>query len=440
MRKNLRKVLTFLAAGTMLFSSMTAFAGQSTDGMADGTAYLNINNEEWSDFEATYENAVITGDGQYTVSMTATEGQSMVQFNALEVVNGEATLGTACVLTVDEIKINGEVVELTGKSYTCSADGGGVTTRVNIYNEWNAPDETATAGDDKHLDQRVAEGSVADASACLFSSDYCNASSQSGFLVESMEVTFTVSGYGTNAGASEEEAEALSVDLNGTYFAGVAIQGPKYTFRDCWENEGTGFGTDAFNQVTKQGDTAGLESVPATISDVDIAGNGTYTVSITGIEWPSDEFDAQDYLNLLILSTSIPNTGEVTVSDITLTIDGKTISDITPTQEPGSDYIRINIQNIYSDIETVKTIGYYAVPCKDITISFTVSGFAYDAEVTETATTETSTDTEVNLISEAPAEEASSGVSPVLIIVIAVVVIAAVAAVVVVSSKKKNNK
>ena len=122
-------------------------AAQSTDGLADGTAYLNINNADWADFEAEWTNAEITGDGSYTVAMKAAEPQNLAQFNALEVVNGESVLGTGCVLTVDSIKINGEEVELQGPSFTCSADGAGVTTRVNIYNEWNAPDETATAGD-----------------------------------------------------------------------------------------------------------------------------------------------------------------------------------------------------------------------------------------------------------------------------------------------------
>jgi hypothetical protein len=156
--KKFKKLLAAVCTGAMMLSSITVFGAQDTSGLADGTAYLNINNADWSDFDAEWTNAEITGDGSYTVGMTATEGQSLVQFNALEVVNGESYLGTGCVLTVDSIKINGEDVELTGSSYTCSADGAGVTTRVNIYNEWNSPDATAVAGDDNHLDNRVAEG------------------------------------------------------------------------------------------------------------------------------------------------------------------------------------------------------------------------------------------------------------------------------------------
>ena len=211
-------------------------AAQSTDGLADGTAYLNINNADWSDFEAEWTNAEITGDGSYTVAMKAAEPQNLAQFNALEVVNGESVLGTGCVLTVDSIKINGEEVELQGPSFTCSADGAGVTTRVNIYNEWNAPDETATAGDDSHLDQRVAEGSVMDATAMLFSSDYLTAG------ITDLEVAFTVSGYGT---AAAEGGSSAPVTAEGPAIAHLNINNADWTeFEGEWTDaEITGDGT-----------------------------------------------------------------------------------------------------------------------------------------------------------------------------------------------------
>lgn len=133
--KKFRKLLAAVLSLGMILSVQPVSAAQDTSALADGTAYLNINNADWSEFDAEWTNAEITGDGTYTVGMVAKEGQSLVQFNALEVVNGESVLGTGCVLTVDSIKINGEEVELQGKSYTCSADGAGVTTRVNIYNE-----------------------------------------------------------------------------------------------------------------------------------------------------------------------------------------------------------------------------------------------------------------------------------------------------------------
>ncbi len=442
--KKLKKLLAAVFSGTLLLSSMTVFGAQDTSGLADGTAYLNINNSDWGDFEAEWTNVEITEDGTYTVAMNATEGQALAQFNALEVVNGESVLGTGCVLTVDSIKINGEDVELLGSSYTCSADGAGVTTRVNIYNEWNAPDDTATVESDGHLDQRVAEGNLMDATACLFSSDYVDASSGSGFLVESIEVTFTVSGYGTEAsgsdsGDAEETASAGSVDLDGTYNAYIGIQTPLYSFRNAYDDETYGYGTDYFNQITGW-DGSDPITMEGTITDTEIAGNGTYTVSITGMNFSDDEFASQDYFNLIFLSTDIPNTGEIKISDIVLTVDGSTPS-ISPIVSPDSEtYLNMLIQNIWN--EDVATIGYYSVPPTDISITFTVSGFNYDNEsatATDIAADESDSDADEAAAVSEDTEEESSGISTVVIVVIVIVVIVVIAVIAVAASKKKKN-
>ena len=402
-------------------------------------AHLSINNSDWSEYEATYTDAEITGDGTYTVSMEATEGQKLVQFNALEVANGELILGTAYTITVDSIKINGEEVELQGPSYTCSADGGGVNTRVNLYNEWNTPDPEATAGDDNHLDCRVAEGNVADATACLFSSDYVDASSQSGFLVQSIEVTFTVAGCGAAAEAGEAPA-VESVDLNGTYNAYFGLQTPTFSFRNAFDDATYGRDTEYFNQITGW---EGSDAVKreGSFTDAEIAGNGTYTVSVSGMDLTGD-FDSQDYFNLLFLSTDIPNSGEITISDIKLNIDGRDVT-IAPILSPDSvNYVCMLIQNIWN--EDVATIGYYSVPPKEMSITFTVSGFAYDNESVAAETVEPSSEAAPSSdAAAAPAEapaESSSGVSPVVIVVIVVVVVAVIAVAVVLGKKKKSSK
>ena len=121
MRK-FKKVLASILAGTLVLSNaVPVLAAQDSSSLPDGTAYLNINNSEWAEFDAEWVNAEITGDGSYTVSMTAAEAQDLSQFNALEVVNGESVLGTGAVITVDSIELNGEKIELQGSSYTCSS-------------------------------------------------------------------------------------------------------------------------------------------------------------------------------------------------------------------------------------------------------------------------------------------------------------------------------
>lgn len=427
--------VTFTVSGYGTQAAAAESTGEAVAVEGPAIAHLNINNADWSEFEAEYVDVEITGDGTYSVSMTATEGQSLAQFNALEVENGELILGTGYTITVDSIEINGEAVELQGPSYTCSADGGGVTTRVNIYNEWNSPDETATAGDDDHLDCRVAEGSVMDATACLFSSDYVDASSGSGFKVESIVVNFTVAGCGT-AGEAGEAAEVEAVDLNGTYNAYLGLQTPTYSFRNAFDDATYGRDTEYFNQMTGWDGNDPVKK-DGTFTDAVIAGNGTYTVSASGLGLDGD-FDSQDYFNLIFISTDIPNTGEITISDIVLNVDGRDVQ-INPILSPDSvNYVNMLIQNIWND--EVATIGYYSVPPKEVTVTFTVSGFAYDNEAAAAPVEEPSEEPEA-APAEAPVEDASSSsVSTVVIVVIVVVVIAVVVvAAVVLSKKKKQN-
>ncbi|MBR1861433.1 MAG: hypothetical protein IJ796_06200 [Lachnospiraceae bacterium] len=232
----------------------------------------------------------------------------------------------------------------------------------------------------------------------------------SGFSKVEYTVTINSIQVGTPAAAEEEAVQTEPVDLGGTYNAYIGLQGPKYTFRDAYDNEATGFGTDFFNQLTFQGDTAEKTSVPATFNDVQIAGNGTYTVGATDIAWPDDEFSDQDYMNLIFFSTDIPNSGEITISDVVLKINGSEVSDINPQFEEGSAHMQCNIQNIW--VDELKTIGYYGVPFSSIEISFTVSGFNYDAAVAEEPAAEPAETTEPaaeSTTEEAPA--ASSGCS-----------------------------
>ncbi|MCR4618153.1 MAG: hypothetical protein K5669_08220 [Lachnospiraceae bacterium] len=218
------------------------------------------------------------------------------------------------------------------------------------------------------------------------------------------KVEYTITINDIQVGTPVEEAVTTEeVALDGTYNAYIGLQGPKYTFRDAYDNEATGFGTDFFNQLTFQGDTAEKSSVPCTFNDAVIAGNGTYTVSATDIEWPADEFSDQDHMNLIFFSTDIPNTGDITVSDIVLKVNGSEVSDINPTIEEEGKHIQFNIQNIW--VDELATIGYYAVPFQTIEISFNVSGFSYDAAATEEPAAEEPATEEP--ATEEPAAEAS---------------------------------
>ena len=108
------------------------------------TAYLMYANSDWSaqywggDAEGgvAAQNADVTGEGNYTIGLdfTGTEAGAAagLAFAAVGVTNGEQTLPNYYI-RINEIKVNGEAIVFT-KGYTSSDDG--VTTRMNIFNEW----------------------------------------------------------------------------------------------------------------------------------------------------------------------------------------------------------------------------------------------------------------------------------------------------------------
>ena len=245
--KLLKRLSAALVAGVVAIAAVpnVAFAGEARDAeiaaYADGTAYLTINNSDWADFEATYTTAEITGDGTYTVSMEAKEAQNLAQFNALQVKNGENVMGNKSIVTVDEIKINGEKIEMAGYSYTCAVDGKGPDTRVNLYNEWNKPtDDSGNVAADTRCTQDATK-----ATAMLWGADKLE-----GF--KSVEVTFTVSDFGKNEAApavKEKVAEPLPAEGTPAYI----------TFSDTawanqWWNDGKEYATVTMNKATVTGE------------------------------------------------------------------------------------------------------------------------------------------------------------------------------------------
>lgn len=205
----IKKIVAAIAAAAVAVSTMavSAFAAQNTDSLADGTAYLNINLSDWSEFDATWENAEITGDGTYTVSMTGADGINIGQFNALEIKNGETVFNRTYTVTVDSIKING-VEQKIGEGYTCSADGVGLTTRVNLYNEWNTPSEDVS--DDGAVDCRAADGDVMSKTARMIDASCLETATND------IEVTFTVAGTGAAAEATADTAETTEAPAETT--------------------------------------------------------------------------------------------------------------------------------------------------------------------------------------------------------------------------------
>ncbi len=115
-------------------------------------------NQYWFDgneYPVTATNAVIDGFGDYKVGLEFAEEAQGLAFAALGIANGEKTYPGAY-LKINEIRVNGEAIEVK-KGYTSSDDG--ITTRMNVYNEW--------VGETLPDDARSFDGSIEGASPMI---------------------------------------------------------------------------------------------------------------------------------------------------------------------------------------------------------------------------------------------------------------------------------
>ena len=183
-----------------------------------GDAYLAITDESWEvqylgnkdvngSEQLSYEAGVahITGNGDYTVSVTAdTNGFRYdetgdingdytikgIGFAAVIIDNAEEVLPNA-IITINSVKVDGRELELKKKSYTNTESG---SIRANIFNEW-------VSDDCLPADARTAEGALFTNYDVNTPSDINNGSYSAQIIDreefsswKNVEVGFTVSG------------------------------------------------------------------------------------------------------------------------------------------------------------------------------------------------------------------------------------------------------
>ncbi len=181
-----------------------AVAAESGDAFLffnDGQFYLGYDGTV--DSLLTYDAGVakITGDGDYTVSITGdtnalrydatgdANGELVcggVAFAAIKVVDG-TTLFPNMSIEVKEIRIDGKAIELKAKNYTSSDDGKEM--RTNIYNSW-----VNTLPEDAH----TAAGPVGTTEMGEYSSQIVDPADFASWTT--IEVDFTVTGTGAEGG------------------------------------------------------------------------------------------------------------------------------------------------------------------------------------------------------------------------------------------------
>ena len=206
-------------------------------------------------------------------------------------------------------------------------------------------------------------------------------------------------------GAAEEEASAQAAyDENGVYHAYFGVQTPTWIFRNAHDDAIYGKDSGCFDQLGFiDGDWV---AQGGTFTDAEIAGNGRYTVGVTGFDFSGTFQDqailgADGLFNLLFVSTDLPMNDNIVLSNVTLKMDGKEIvtQDSALLDADSKEVKKILLANIWN--KEITSLPYYAAPTQSIEISFDVSGFAYD-KVAEEAPVESAP-----AESQAPAESVS---------------------------------
>ncbi len=286
------------------------------------------------------------------------------------------------------------------------------------------------------------------------------AESPAGFSEIKFEITPTIM-----VSAAAEEAPQNEFDPNGTYHAYIGVQTPTWIFRNSWDDANYGKDSGCFDQIgIINTETNTWEALGGTFKDVEITGNGTYTVAVEGYDFSGTYADApilgaDGLFNLLFVSTDLPVNDEVVISNVVLKMDGKEIitQDAPFLDGDSKEVQKFLFANIWN--KEISALPYYAAPKSSISVSFDVSGFANDAVVAEPEATPAPEATEAPApeATEAPAAdptaapaadptaapaattpaEKSSNTGLIIGIVAAVAVVAVGAGVVVAKKKKK---
>lgn len=217
------------------------------------------------------------------------------------------------------------------------------------------------------------------------------------------------------SGVKPVQAEK-KVDTYGEYHAALGVQtdSTRRVFRDAYF-DGKAEKKDDFRELKRERSTGSgaerAEALDGTFKDVKIKGNGTYTVSLKNADFRGDRS-----FRKLYVATDIPNTGDITFSNMSVSIDGRVLRTF---EEPVLDVSKTYRKNcvllaIHPINEEIKdAISTRTVPGNQenvIKIRFTVSGFDYDKG--ETPETPTPKPTATPEVTKAPVKENKATASP----------------------------
>lgn len=249
------------------------------------------------------------------------------------------------------------------------------------------------------------------------------------------------------------EATGQSVDIYGTYHAALGVS----TATKIWINRNAYFAedanvyyaTDQWDRLMSE-DSATGEKVEHTgeFTDVEIKGNGTYTVTLEGAD-----FEGETTICMLHVATDIPVCEEITFSDVSAKINNRTVLNFaeaymeneTPYLTGGMDVLLLNhwreelVNQVQANGLTESSSNGYDLLMgtgnDKIEVTFTVSGFAYDKEIEETPEVVVEPEKEATEVTSTGKAEVSV---PGLLIVVSAIVLCIVVIVIVNGRSKRK--
>lgn len=247
---------------------------------------------------------------------------------------------------------------------------------------------------------------------------------------------------------------AAEFDPAGTYHARMGVQ----TCNTLWvcnmnyynADQNSAFGTEKENKLYCADASGEGKILDGEISEIELAGNGTYTVSLTGAD-----FSGETSISQLHVATDIPLNDQIKFSDVKVVIDGKefatfdegVMEDEEPYLTAGmvllcANHWRDSLSQLLESKGQYKEGSGYPVLTgegnEDIQITFTISGFNYDnPDAVEATEAPEEKDTgKTSEVSKDKTDSSNNQVVPIVIGVVAVVVVVGVI-IVVVKRKKK---
>lgn len=260
----------------------------------------------------------------------------------------------------------------------------------------------------------------------------------------------------TGVQADAAKAKKAKLDLDGKYHATMGIQTSTklwYTHMGYYASgQNKYYNTDKADKIVyTDPSTQNETTATGTFTDAEIAGNGTYTLKLEGVD-----FQGETAISQLHIATDIPLNDKIKFTNVKAKVDGKEVATFDegfpeneePYLEGGTVILLMNhwrpelVKQLQENgLSESAESGYELLQGtgdENIEITFTVSGFNYDNHDAVEATPEPTQAAADSSTSSSSSSDSEGSGTPVVPIVIAVVVVVAVVGVVVVKSKKKN--